>query len=425
MSISPAEARTARRFPAPLKPLRRQLSANYLASNLLIVAALQSLLPRLTDTVNGTVDVQVALSIVLVIGTIGPIVGNPIAGALSDRTVSRFGRRRPWILVGGLAASGLLIVLAYAPTLAALAVAWLAVQFAINAHLGGIQAVVPDQVPTSRRATVTGWIGASQSIGSILAVVILSYVVLDLTAGALVIAAVTATLIAVTTLRMYDQPVQRTDPGRPAAVTLGSFFSAFWISPRQHPDFAWAWAARFAFSLGAWLGTTYLLFYVIERTGLEQEPALQLHTQLIAANVISVIVFSVITGYWSDRLGRRRPFLIGFGLVSVVGAVLLAVADSSTVMLAAAALLGAGFGSYMGVDQALVTQILPSAADRGRALGVFQISLSLPQLIAPVVGFAVFSFAGTTSSGYLTLYLLTAAAILVGSVLILKIRDVR
>jgi MFS family permease len=408
--------------PAVTVRFRTRLAVIFLATNILIVGLIQSVLPRMALDVSSEQTKQTALSIILIVGTIGCIFGNPLFGALSDRTSSRFGRRRPWILLGGLAAAALTAVLPFAHTVAALAILWLLIQATINATLGGAQAVIPDQVPVRQRATVTGWTGAAQSVGSIIAVAMLSYVVLGTSMGSWAIATLTAVLIVIAVARMND-PSTATQTYPPFA--WRPFLRDFWIDPRKHPDFAWAWAARFAFSLGAWLGTTYLLFYVTDRTGLDSAGALQAHTLLVTVNIVTLVSSAVLFGYWSDRVQRRKIFLMFGSASAALGALLLGLTSSLPVMLLAAALIGLGFGAYMGNDQALVTQVLPSDEDRGRALGVFNIALSLPQLFAPIMGAVIFAVSGGQSNGYTLLFAVASIAILAGGGLAMNVRDVR
>jgi MFS family permease len=101
-------------------------------------------------------------------------------------------------------------------------------------------------------------------------------------------------------------------------------------------------------------------------------------------------------------------------------AVLLAVAASWPAVMVAAAVLGAGYGTYLAVDAALVTQVLPAVGDRGKDLGVVNIANSAPQVMAPALAAPIVHSLG----GYPALYLLTAAVTLLGGVFVYRIRSV-
>jgi len=108
-------------------------------------------------------------------------------------------------------------------------------------------------------------------------------------------------------------------------------------------------------------------------------------------------------------------------LVMAVGALLLAIWPTWTASIVAAALLGIGYGVYMAVDTALVTEVLPAATDRGKDLGIVNIANAAPQVLAPALAAPIVAGLG----GYPVLYILTALVTLAGAVLVLPIRSVR
>jgi MFS family permease len=129
---------------------------------------------------------------------------------------------------------------------------------------------------------------------------------------------------------------------------------------------------------------------------------------------------TVFAGRRSDRTGKRKIFVIWSGVVMAVAAVLLALWPTWPVAMAAAAVLGAGYGVYVAVDAALITQVLPRASDRAKDLGVINIANSAPQVLGPALSAPIVVHLG----GYPVLYLLTAAVTLLGSWLVTRIRAV-
>ncbi|NGN69037.1 MFS transporter, partial [Streptomyces sp. A7024] len=103
-----------------------------------------------------------ALAWVTGIGAAVALVSNPVFGALSDRTTSRFGRRTPWVCGGGLAGAGALVLLSGAGSLTAMVLGWCLVQLALNASFAALTAAVPDRVPRLQRGEVGGWLGVAQ-----------------------------------------------------------------------------------------------------------------------------------------------------------------------------------------------------------------------------------------------------------------------
>ena len=118
--------------------------------------------------------------------------------------------------------------------------------------------------------------------------------------------------------------------------------------------------------------------------------------------------------------GTERIRVTPTAETSVIAAVILAFLPTLVWAMVAALVLGLGYGTYLAVDQALVTQVLPRAIDRGRDLGVINIANSAPQVLAPVIAAPIV----TSVAGYTGLYLLTAVITLLSAVLVTRIRSV-
>lgn len=381
-------------------------------------APLQNLLPRLSESVSGDAGKESTLAVITGVGVLGSVIGQPLTGALSDRTTSTWGRRRPWLLGGAIAGAAALVLLPHLRSVVAITLLWLVAQFTVNATFAALTATIPDQVPVDQRGLTSGLMGLAQTVGIVAGVAVVSFVVTSLNAGF----AITALLLIVLTvpflLRLHDAQLRPAD--RPPFEWTG-FVRGFWVSPRLHPDFAWAWSARFAVQLGNAIATVYLLFFLKDRIGLHESDAEQAQTFAIALYALGSILTAVVGGYVSDRTGRRKRYVIISTFVMAAAAVMLAILTVLPMVYVAGFLLGAGYGWYQGVDQALVTQVLPGARDRARDLGVINIANSAPQVIAPVIAYACVIHLG----GYTTLYVVTAIVTLLGAWAILPIRSVR
>jgi MFS family permease len=129
---------------------------------------------------------------------------------------------------------------------------------------------------------------------------------------------------------------------------------------------------------------------------------------------------AMLGGWLSDRVGKRKIFVIWSGVLIAIAATLLAIWPTWPVAMVASVLFGAGFGVYLAVDTALVTQVLPAATDRAKDLGVINIAPSASQALGPVLAAPVVAYLG----GYPTLFILTALTTLAGAVAVVKIRSV-
>lgn len=401
----------------PVRRVGRPFVAAIALANLGIWMAfftpIQLLLPEQLEDIDAAGKVG-ALGWVTGAGAAVAIVVTPLAGALSDRTRGRFGRRVPWIAGGTALAVLALIVLSRQSTVLGVLLGWCAAQACLNAAYAGLSAEVPDHVPVAQCGTVSGWVGLPQAVGVVVGVALVTTLVTTPTAGYLVVAVALVVFVLPFPLVTRDARGGRTGPR-----------SRWWIDPREHPDFGWAWLTRFLISLGNATGTLYLLYFLRDRVQYEQlfpgKSAEDGVLVLILIYAAGAIATAVAGGMWSDRTGRRKPLVIVSSLVMAAGALLLAVWPTWTASIVAAALLGTGFGVYMAVDTALITQVLPAAADRGRDLGVINIANAAPQVLAPALAAPIVAGLG----GYPVLYGLTALVTLLGAVLVLPIRSVR
>ena len=378
------------------------------------------LLPNQVQAIAGPAHKVAVLGWVTGIGAAIAMISNPVAGALSDRTTSRFGRRHPWTVCGALAGAVALVLLAGQSTIAGVIIAWCLAQAGLNAMQASVTAGVPDHVPVAQRGLVSGWIGLPQTVGVVLAVVLVTVVVTG-DVGYVLIAAVVVACVLPFALTTPDPPLPRS--ARPP-FAWRAFARSFWLSPRRYPDFAWAWLTRFAVNLGNAMALLYLLYFLRDKIhysrlfpGQKAENGLLV---LILIYTVAVVLTAVTGGVVSDRTGRRKLPVTVSGLVMAVPAVMLALWPSWPVAIASAAIIGLGFGVYLSVDQALVTQVLPSAAGRAKDLGIINIANSGPQVLAPAIAAPLVSQLG----GYPTLFLSVAVITVLGSAFVWKIRSV-
>jgi len=297
-----------------------------------------------------------------------------------------------------------------------LVLAWALAQACLNAMLAAITATVPDQVPTGERGVVGGVLAIAQTAGVIVGSGIAA------ATGSIAAGYVTIAVVLVATTVPYA--VDSRDIPLPADLRppfhWRAFLRGFWVSPRQHPDFGWAWITRFLMNLGNALLILYLLFYLKDAVHLSDTEAEDAVFSLTAVYGLVTVVTAFVGGWWSDRVGRRKPLVIWSGLIAAAALVLFAFVHTVPAAYVGAVVLGVGFGAYTAVDFALITQVLPAAADRAKDLGVINIANALPQVLAPVLAAAVLGL----GLGYPGVYLLAAAVSVLGSVLVRRIRSV-
>lgn len=377
---------------------------------------LQILLARQAeDFAPGTgMSKETLLAWVTGVGAAVSLAANPFFGALSDRTAARWGRRTPWIVAGTAGGALSLLLLAGAGGLWVMAVGWCLVQLTLNAAFAAVTAAVPDRVPRLQRGSVGGWLGAAQILGAVVGTG-LTTAAGGIAAGYVACAVFTAAGVLPYVLRYRDLRLGAAD--RPAW-SWGAFARGLWLSPRRYPDFGWAWLTRFLINLSNALVLLYLLYYLRDR--LHHEDPEQGVLILTAVDTVALLATVVVGGVWSDRVGRRKPFVRWSGVLMAAATALLAGWQTWAGAIVVAALLGVALGVFMSVDFALMTDVLPTARDRGKDLGVINVANALPQVAAPALAAPIVTHLG----GYRVLYAVAAAIGLAGAVLVGRIRGV-
>jgi len=362
------------------------------------------------------------LGLVLGVGALFALIANPLAGRLSDRTTSRFGMRRPWILGGAIVGLGGFLLIGVATSVWVVLIAWCIVQAAMNAVLAAANATLPDQVPVASRGKVSGIVGITTPLGILGGTFLTNFLSEDF--ARFVVPSAIATVLAVLFVLVLKDRV-RTD--KPAdRFTVGQFFGSFVFNPAKHPDFGWTWLTKFFVMFGYAGIATFLPFYLTEKFQLDEQTAI---TTILLANLASMaamMISSPLGGFLSDRVGKRRPFVAVAGGVMVVGLVLLAFAPDVPTLIVAQAIIGFGAGSFFSVDLALATEVLPNPEDTAKDLGVLNIANALPQSIAPAIAPGIIALgAATPLGGYTVYYLFGALVALAGAVLVYRIKGVK
>lgn len=413
--------------PQPFAEPKRHVSGGWIA--LFAVAWLgiwmaqltpiQLLLPAQVEaqlSATSWVDKVVAFGVVSGIAGMFALIAFPLTGALSDRTTSRLGRRRPWILGGALLFSTALVLLGLQQSLIGIGIFWSLALIGFCVLTAALTAVISDQVPVDQRGFVSGWISAPQAIGTILGVLLVVVLVLSQVVGYTLVAVLLLGLVLPFVLRIPDAVLPRSAR---SPLTLGGLIASFWISPRQHPDFGWTLTSRVLVNFGNAFGTSLLLYFL--QDGLKVSHAEDVLLVLILIYMIFVVLASLVLGRLSDRLGRRKAFVFAAATLQGIAALMLAFVPVLGVAMVAAGILGLGYGCFLSVDQALATQVLPDAHTRGKDLGIMNIATAVPQAIAPLIGAVVVA----ALAGFQGLFVLSAITALLGALAVLPIRSVR
>ncbi|UOE45706.1 MFS transporter [Agromyces larvae] len=382
------------------------------------LAPVQLLLPVQIDAVlhpEHWTDSVLAFGVVSGIAAVATIIAYPLTGALSDRTASRFGRRRPWILAGALVFALALVALGFQADIVAIGACWVAATIGFCMMTAALTATISDQVPVPQRGFVSGWMSAPQAVGIILGLVVVTMLVTQQQAGY----AVLAVALVVLALPFLARPDRALVDRERARVTARGVIASLWISPREHPDFGWTLLSRVLVSVGNALGTSLLLYFLM--FGLGDAHAEDDLIVLTLVYMVFVIIASLVLGKLSDRTGRRRVFVLVASVLQAIAALLLAFVPDLGMAMVAAGVLGLGYGCFLSVDQALATQVLPDATARGKDLGIMNIATAVPQALGPLIG----ALAVVATGSFTLVFVLSAVCALCGAVAVARVRGVR
>jgi MFS family permease len=434
------------------------------------------ILPSQVLKLAGDLNKGSALAFVLIPGAFVALFSNPLFGFLSDRTRGKlavWGRRRPYILFGTLINVGGLVWMATATSILSLMLAYTLVQFASNAAQAPFHALLPDIVPVEQRGQASGLMGLLLIAGNIGGVVVSGLFIdisrpqsayqqgLWLTYGIMI--AVLIVLVLVTTIVVRERAVysdwpsvQKTEPRSaqsgvsPSMLLTGGstlvltamvwglmallnmqhiagvqistdvqqvileivatigLLRMFDFNPRRDPDFAWVFVTRLLMMLGIYTIQTFLQYYMRDVVGVT-------HPEQQTTNFVVLVSLTSLASTFAA------------GLMALVGFVFI-VTHALSLVIAAGAVFGLGYGAYQSVDWALVADVLPSQNNFARDMGIWNISLAIPQIIAPVLGGPLidsFTRQGHAAYGFQLLFAIAVVYCVLSTVAVRYIRGVK
>jgi MFS family permease len=295
---------------------------------------------------------------------------------------------------------------------------WCVAQLFFNALLAALVAVLPDQVPSAQRGTVSGVLGVCLPIAAVSGTFLVRLFSGHQVATFLVPCATGGFFILLFALVLKDRRLAKADRPR---WSLREFASTFYVKPLTSPDFAWAFASRFMFLMAYALLTTYEAYYLLQKIG---SAVADVPQQIFLGTLVQSIVIvaaSLIGGKLSDRTGRRKVFVFTASIAYGLAMFAIASASNFNGFLIGMAISGLGFGVYAAVDLALVADVLPNPDQNAKDLGVFNIAGALPFSIAPACAPAILAIGG----GYGVVYAVAGGCAVVGAAAVLRVRGVR
>jgi len=393
------------------------LSIANLSLVVLFVGSYAVLLPRQIELIDPVHKIA-NFGYISALASVLALFGSPIAGALSDRTRSRFGRRTPWILAGGVLSLGLMAILGAIHQVLMVGIMWGCIQVTANLSQAALMGAVPERIAPHHRGIAGSLLGLGIPIGSLIGVQIASLYINSLATGYIVLGACLLLGMIVSVILSPDRSSLELPITKQAPVDwIAGFGRAF-----GSRDFTWTFINRAGIILCYSLTTQFQLYYLADYIrlplGVTPASAIAILTPFLT---ISMIAGSFLAGWASDRMGQRKPFIVGSALIMSLALVIPLVSPVLASMYVFSLLFGAGFGCYMSVAIALSTEVLPSADDSGRDIGIIGLANTATQMVAPLVASILILHAG----GYGGLFLTAAVCAALSSLTILRVKGVR
>ncbi|WP_400997797.1 MFS transporter [Agromyces sp. GXQ0307] len=344
----------------------------------------------------------------------------PFMGVWSDRTRTAIGRRRPFMIGGMVVGVISLVVMALAPNVFVLGLGWVLAQWGWGTVLGNLQNSTADRLPEEQRGKVAGLTGFATQVAPVFGVIL----TVGFTGDALLLFLIPGAVGVVLVTLVHEDDSR----GLPKdALTVVGLLRKYVYDPRRYPDFSWNWLGRFLFYFGLTLNTTFTAFFFANRLGVDVTEVAGIIATLGGVGVLAVTAGALGGGFLSDRFRRRKVFVVTGGALMAVGMVLMAVSSDLPLLIAGSLIVSTGIGMFSAVDQALLLDVLPEkTTDAGRFMGITGFATSIPQSAGPLVASAIL-LVGVTGGdkNYSLLFIVAAALVLAGGLVILRIRSVR
>lgn len=335
-------------------------------------------IPQRTDTLNPELQ-GLLTAVIIAAGAVAPILVQPTIGVISDYTVTRWGRRKPYIVIGSVLDVVFLAALAISNEFVALLAFYFLLQVSSNFAQGPFQGYVPDLVPARQVGTASGLMGLMLVLGTIVGVGIATF------GGAASVPAVIALgvvelvtmIILVVTVDEGAAAPTRTRPWREIA------FSAWGRDILRETNVLWLLVVRLLF-LGAYNSTVIAVIYFERSHGLDDQAARETVFLGTAIVGVSTGLAAVPGGRLSDRFGRR-PVIWAAGLIAAVGLLGVALAPSPALAIVAFVPFGIGMGIFLSADWALMADVIPKHTS-GRYMGILNAGTAMAGPVFLLVG---------------------------------------
>jgi MFS family permease len=303
----------------------------------------------------------------------------PTVGSISDYTVSRWGRRKPYIVIGSLLDLVFLAGIALSNTILMLGAFAALLAFSTNIARGPFQGYVPDLVPEKQVGLASAMVGLMQILGNVTGFVLVTVAVLM---GRIEVAIFAVGLVELVTMAAVVARVGEGQPPKPRnGKSWGAIVREVWgTDVLKERSYVWLLTSRFFFLMGGAVLVNLILTYLKQTHGLDEDAANSTNLVMLVVIVLANVLAIIPSARLSDRIGRK-PVIYASCAIGFAGVALAALAPAIPFAIVGGALFGASAGTFLAVDWALMTDIIPKASS-GRYMGLSNVATTSSTVIA-------------------------------------------
>ena len=354
------------------------------------------------------------------VGIVFALLASIICGALSDRTRSRFGKRTPWVLVGGFICGAAFWSTSAATSIPVIVASWSVLQIGLNMMLTPVTAMMSERIPACNRALISAFYGGGATVGSSVGIMIGSHFLTNPIPGFLT-GLVAWCLTGIIAIVIWPTEKSSKDEAPREKLSASTLFAVFQPPTKNCFDYYMAFAGRLFFYLGMWGVYSFQLYILQKYIGLSVEDSGAVMTSMSLVIMVISLATSIVSGYISDKFARRKPLVAAATLLVAAGIAAPWLMKSVAGMYIFAACYAFGNGIYGAVDQALNIDVLPDKENAGKDLGFLNIATNVGQICSPIIGSTI---VGVTGS-YFLVFPAALVCLVVGAVVILLIKNVK
>jgi MFS family permease len=336
-------------------------------------------------------EVGRTLFLLTISGAVIAVLVQPTIGTISDYTMSRWGRRKPYILIGSVLDLVFLAGIAFSQDLLAIAAFVALLQFSSNFAQGPFQGYVPDLVPAPQVGLASALVGMMQILGNVAGFAIGGIAVaLDQFALGLIALGVLELLTMLSVvIRVREGTAPKSREGRSWTAIASEAWGTDILRERS---FLWLVASRLAVLMAGGVLTNLAIFYLARSLGMSQEEAGVAFIPMVGLVALGTVIAVVPAARASDRVGRKKVIYVSCA-VGGAGLALVAVAPSFPLALVGTVVFGLSTGIFLAVDWALMTDIIPKASS-GRYMGLSNVATASSGVLAVAIGGTLMDLVG-------------------------------